>query len=288
MKSKSVGYLYVLLAITIFAGQDGFSKFLAEKYPVIAFTMIRFWAFAAFVMMFAAFSPGGLRQAFVTRRPLLQMLRGPLLMLEIILVVYAFTAAGLAMTQAIMQATPLIITVLSIPLLGEKVGWRRGAAVLVGLIGVLVILNPGGVEFGIHLIWPLLGALAFGLYGIATRAVGRDDSAVTSVLYTGVFGAIAATAIGVFYWTPIAMEDWPALIALCICGTLSHFFLIKAYSMLSAVEVQPLTYLQIVFSVGVATFFFGETITMNMVAGAVIVVCAGLFTVFREHRLGIK
>ncbi len=288
MKNKSIGYVYVLLAITIFAAQDGLSKFLAEKYPVIAFTMIRFWAFAAFVIIFAAFSPGGLRRAFATRRPFLQMLRGPLLMLEIILVVYAFTAAGLAMTQAIMQATPLIITVLSIPLLGEKVGWRRGAAVLVGLIGVLVILNPGGVEFGIHLIWPLLGALAFGLYGIATRAVGREDSAVTSVLYTGIFGAIAATAIGVFYWTPIAMGDWPALIALCICGTLSHFFLIKAYSILSAVEVQPLTYLQIVLSVGVATFFFGETITINMVIGAVIVVAAGLFTVWREHRLGIK
>ena len=288
MKNKSIGYLYVLLAITIFAAQDGFSKFLAEKYPVIAFTMIRFWAFAAFVIVFAAFSPGGLRQAFVTRRPFLQMLRGPLLMLEIILVVYAFTAAGLAMTQAIMQATPLIITVLSIPLLGEKVGWRRGVAVLVGLIGVLVILNPGGIEFGTHLIWPLAGAFAFGLYGIATRAVGREDSAVTSVLYTGVFGAIAATAVGVFYWTPVAMEDWPALIALCICGTLSHFFLIKAYSILSAVEVQPLTYLQIVLSVGVATFFFGETITMNMVVGAVIVVAAGLFTVWREHRLGIK
>lgn len=288
MKNKSIGYLYVLMAITIFAAQDGFSKFLAETYPVIAFTMIRFWAFAAFVIIFAAFAPGGLRQSFATRRPFLQMLRGPLLMLEIILVVYAFTAAGLAMTQAIMQATPLIITVLSIPLLGEKVGWRRGAAVLVGLVGVLVILNPGGIEFGIHLIWPLLGALAFGLYGIATRAVGREDSAITSVLYTGVFGAIAATAIGVFYWTPIAMEDWPALIALCICGTLSHFFLIKAYGILSAVEVQPLTYLQIILSVGVATFFFGETITINMVIGAVIVVAAGLFTVLREHKLGVK
>lgn len=288
MKNKSAGYLYVLLAITIFAAQDGLSKFLAEKYPVIAFTMIRFWAFAAFVMLFAAFSPGGLRQAFATRRPLLQMLRGPLLVLEIIVVVYAFTVAGLAMTTAIMQATPLIITVLSIPLLGEKVGWRRGLAVLVGLIGVLVILNPTGIEFGIHLIWPLLGALSFGLYGIATRAVGREDSAVTSVLYTGVFGAIAATAVGIFYWTPIAMADWPALLALCICGTLSHFFLIKAYGMLSAVEVQPLTYLQIVISVGIATFIFGESIGFNMIVGAVIVVAAGLFTVFREHRLGIK
>jgi drug/metabolite transporter (DMT)-like permease len=288
MKNKSLGYLYVLLAITIFAGQDGFSKYLGDRYPVIAFTMIRFWAFAAFVVALAAFSPGGLRKALVTRRPILQMLRGPLLMLEIILVVVAFSKAGLAMTQAIMQSTPLIITVLSVPLLGEKVGWRRGLAIVVGLVGVLVILNPVGVEFDINLLWPLAGALAYGLYGIATRAVGREDSAITSVLYTGVFGAIAATAIGPFYWTPIAVEHWPALIALCICGATSHFFLIKAYATLTAVEVQPLTYLQIILSVAVATSFFGETITANMIVGALIVVGAGLFTVWREHRLGIK
>lgn len=288
MKNKSLGYLYVLLAITIFAGQDGFSKYLGDKYPVIAFTMIRFWAFAAFVIALAAFSPGGLRKAVVTRRPFLQMLRGPLLMIEIILVVVAFNKAGLAMTQAILQATPLIITVLSVPLLGEKVGWRRGLAVLVGLFGVLVILNPVGIEFNLNLLWPLAGALAYGLYGIATRAVGREDSAITSVLYTGVFGAIAATLIGPFYWTPIAMEDWPALVALCICGATSHFFLIKAYATLTAVEVQPLTYLQIILSVAVATIFFGESITTNMVIGALIVVGAGLFTVWREHRLGIK
>ncbi|MND67139.1 EamA-like transporter family protein [compost metagenome] len=288
MKNKSIGYFYVLLAITIFAIQDGCSKYLADKYPVIGFTMIRFWAFAAFVIVFAAFSPGGLRKAFVSRRPFLQMLRGPLLVLEIFIVVYAYTGAGLAMTQAILQATPLIITILSVPLLGEKVGWRRGTAIVVGLFGVLIILNPVGVRFDLQLLWPLAGALAFGLYGISTRAVGREDSAVTSVLYTGVFGAIVATAIGPFYWVPIAPEHWPALFALCVCGATSHFFLIKAYSTLTAVEVQPLTYLQIVLSVAVATTFFGETITINMIVGAIIVVAAGLFTVFREHRLGIK
>lgn len=288
MKNKSLGYLYVLLAITIFAAQDGLSKYLGERYPVIMFTMVRFWAFAFFVVVLAAFSPGGLRKAVVTRRPFLQMLRGPLLMLEIVLVVIAYNKAGLAMTQAIFQSTPLIITVLSVPLLGEKVGWRRGLAILVGLFGVLVIINPIGIHFDVNLLWSFAGALSYGLYGIATRAVGREDSAVTSVLYTGIFGAIVATAIGVFYWTPIAMEHWPQLIALCICGATSHYFLIKAYATLTAVEVQPLTYLQIVLSVAVATIFFDETITINMVAGALIVVAAGLFTVWREHRLGIK
>jgi drug/metabolite transporter (DMT)-like permease len=284
MNSKASGYVYVLLAVTIFAGQDAFSKLLGEKYPPIMVTMIRFWAFAVFVTILAAAAPGGLRASLTTKRPFLQIIRGLLLVSEVVVVVIAFTTAGLAMSQAIMQSTPLIVTVLSIPLLGEQVGWKRGLAVLVGLIGVLVILNPVNVDFDVRLLIPLGASLMYALYNVATRAVGHHDSATTSVFYAGIVGAIAASIIGPFYWTPIAPSDWLPMAALCICGAISHYFLIKAYSLLTAVEVQPLTYFQLVLSVAVATLFFGETITLNMVFGAVIVVGAGLFTVWREYR----
>jgi drug/metabolite transporter (DMT)-like permease len=160
-------------------------------------------------------------------------------------------------------------------------------ALVFGLVGVLIILNPVDVDFDIRLLLPLAAGFMFALYSIATRAVSREDSAVTSVFYAGVAGAALATLIGPFYWTPIAVEDWPAMAALCICGATSHYFMIKAYGLLSAVEVQPLTYLQLVMGVGVAVAFFGETVTANMAIGAVIVVGAGLFTVWREYRLGI-
>lgn len=288
MSSKTLGYLYVLLAITIFAGQDAFSKLLGDKYPPIMVTMIRFWAFAVFVTLLAATSPGGLRRAVVTKRPVLQVIRGMLLVSEVVVVVISFTIAGLAMTQSIFQATPLMITLLSVPLLGETVGWRRGVALATGLVGVLIILNPTDVHFDIRLLLPLFAGFMFALYSIATRAVSSTDSAVTSVFYAGVAGAALASLIGPFYWTPIAMEDWPAMAALCICGATSHFFMIKAYSLLSAVEVQPLTYLQLVMGVAVAVIFFGESVSINMAIGAVIVVGAGLFTVWREYRLGIR
>lgn len=284
MNSKASGYVYVLLAVTIFAGQDAFSKLLGEKYPPIMVTMIRFWAFAVFVTILAAAAPSGLRASLTTKRPFLQIIRGLLLVSEVVVVVIAFTTAGLAMSQAIMQSTPLIVTVLSIPLLGEQVGWKRGLAVLVGLIGVLVILNPVNVDFDVRLLIPLGASLMYALYNVATRAVGHHDSATTSVFYAGIVGAIAASIIGPFYWTPIAPSDWLPMAALCICGAISHYFLIKAYSLLTAVEVQPLTYFQLVLSVAVATLFFGETITLNMVFGALIVVGAGLFTVWREYR----
>lgn len=284
MNSKNRGYLYVLLAIAIFAGQDAFSKILGEKYPPIMVTMIRFWAFAVFVTILAAAAPGGIRGAAITKRPILQVLRGLLLVGEVVVVVIAFTTAGLAMSQAILQVTPLMVTVLSVPLLGEKVGWRRCLAVVVGLFGVMVILDPLDVHFDLRLMIPLLASLLYALYGIATRAVGTSDTAVTSVFYAGVVGAVTASAIGPFFWTPIAMQDWPAMAALCICGATSHYFLIKAYSHLTAVEVQPVTYLQLVLSVALAVLVFDEQLTANMIVGAAIVVSAGLFTVWREQR----
>lgn len=286
MKNPAQGYLFALAAVVIFAAQDGFTKYLGNHYPPILVTMIRFWAFAVFVIVLAAASPGGLRKVVVTRHPYLQMLRGVLLVAEICVAVFSFAWAGLAMSQAILQATPLLVTILSVPLLGEKVGWRRGTAVVVGLIGVLVILNPTSMHFDVTLLLPLAAALMFAAYSVATRAVSRDDSAMTSVFYAGVIGAIAISLIGPFYWVALQPGDWIAMGILCVCGTFSHYCLIRAYGILEAVQVQPITYLQLVLSVAVAVIFFGETVTINMVVGALTVVGAGLYTVLREYRLG--
>lgn len=285
MSPKTRGYLFAFLAICIFAGQDAITKYLGDRYPALFITMIRFWAFALFVFAFAASSSGGLRKTAQTRHPWLQVVRGLLLVAEIVVIVISYVHAGLAMSQSIFQATPLIITILSIPLLGETVGWRRGAAILIGLIGVLVIINPVNVHFDMSLLLPLAASVLFALYSIATRAVSREDSAVTSLFYAGVVGAVAISLIGPFYWTEVVPSDWFALAALCVCGTLSHFFLIKAYGLLPAAEVQPVTYFQLVLNVIFAVMLFGETITHNMIVGALIVVGAGLFTIWREHQL---
>lgn len=285
MTNNTKGYLFTLAAILIFATQDGFTKYLGTHYSPILVTMIRFWAFAVFVTIMAASSPGGLVGAVRTRHPFLQVTRGVLLVSEIAVAVLAFATAGLAMTQAIFQATPLFVTLLSVPMLGEKVGWRRGTAVTVGLFGVLVILNPTGLHFDATLLLPLIAALMFALYSILTRLVSRTDSATTSVFYAGVAGAVAITTIGPFFWQPIRMEDWPAVGILCVCGTLSHYCLIRAYGYLEAVKVQPITYLQLVLSVGLAVLVFNEVLTVNMVVGSLIVVGAGLYTIWREYQL---
>jgi len=211
-------------------------------------------------------------------------LRGVLLVTEIAVFVYGLAHTGLATTQAIFQAAPLIVTVLSIPFLGEHVGWRRWMAVSVGLLGVLMIINPSGDEFNLYLLLPLMSAFMFAIYSVATRAVSRKDGAFTSLFYTAVGGALVITLIGPFFWTPIAVHDWPFVGALCICGAVSHYCLIRAYEFLQASEVQPLTYLQLVVGAIIAVTVFGETISWNMLLGSLTVVGAGLFTMWREPR----
>lgn len=285
---KLQGYLFTLAAVFIFAVQDSFSKYLGERYSPILITMIRFWAFAAFVMLLAMRKPGGVRGAFVTKHPLMQGMRGVLLVAEIALFVFGLAHTGLAITQAIFQSTPLIVTILSIPFLGEHVGWRRWLAVVAGLFGVLLIINPTGGAFSLYLLLPLACATMFAAYSVATRAVSRNDSTFTSLAYTAVGGAVAISLLGPFYWTPIAVSEWPMVAALCVCGTVSHYCLIRAYDSLQASEVQPLAYLQLVVGAVIAVMFFGETLSWNMLLGSAIVVGAGLFTMWREHRAQSK
>lgn len=282
MTSKRTGYIFVLLAITIFSIQDALSKHLGSLYPPVLITMIRYWAFAAFAIVLASRSRGGLTTAVKTKRPVLQIFRGILLASQIVIVIFSFATVGLAHSQAIFSSGPLFVALLSMPLLGERVGWRRWTAIMIGLLGVLLILKPGGSTFDLKLLIPIASSLIFAIYVISTRLVSRDDTAMTSFFFTGIAGAVAITAVGPFYWTALAPEDWGWMLMLCITGTTSHFFLIKAYELLDAAEVQPLTYLQLVFASIIGVVIFGETIGVNVIAGSAIVVCAGIFTVWRE------
>ncbi|MDK1492416.1 DMT family transporter [Sinorhizobium sp. 7-81] len=283
MKSRANGYVFALAAIVIFAIQDGISKHLGTLYPPVFVSMIRYWAFAAFAVALAARAQGGLKATIVTKKPALQVLRGVLLPAQIVVVITAFTVVGLAHSQAILAATPLFVALLSMPLLGERVGWRRWAAISAGLVGVLLILKPQRGTFDTSFLLPLSAALMFAIYIITTRLVSRADSAMTSFFYTGMIGAVAISLVGPFFWTALAPTDWVWMLLLCITGTSSHYFLIRAYDMLDAVAVQPLTYLQLVFASIMGVTIFGETLTTNMILGSILVVAAGIFTVWREH-----
>lgn len=278
------GILLMMAATFVFAVQDGISVHLASHYNVLMVVMIRYWFFAAFVITIATRQSGSIRAAAATDQLFLQIFRGALLAGEICVMVAAFVALGLVESHAIFASYPLIIAALSGPVLGEKVGWRRWAAIFVGFIGVLVILQPGITVFAPAAIIPLISALMFALYGLLTRYAARKDSTATSFFWTGTVGAVVMTAVGIWSWTPMTGSDWAWMGALCLTGAAGHWLLIKCYEMAEASAVQPFAYLHLVFGAGIGILLFAEELRPNVALGAAIVVGAGLFTLWRQRR----
>ncbi len=275
------GVLLMVAATATFALMDAMSRHVAARNGVIVVVMIRYWFFAGFVLVRAARSPGGLRITARSARPVLQVLRGLLLAAEVCLTVSAFALLGLIETHALFASYPLMVAALSGPVLGERVGWRRRAGIGAGFVGVLIILEPGARMLSPGALVALGGALAFAVYGLLTRLVARDDSAATSLFWTGVSGALAMSAAGVFYWQPIAVEDWGWVLALSGASLLGHWLLIRCYEAAEASVVQPFAFLQLVFVALLGVGIFGEALRWNVVIGAGVVVAAGLFTLWR-------
>ncbi|MDR9484344.1 MAG: DMT family transporter [Sediminimonas sp.] len=279
-----LGIGLMILTTFIFAMQDGISRHLAGEYNVLMVIMIRYWFFAAFVITIAGRKAGGLRAAARTTQPILQSFRALLLVTEICVMVLGFTLLGLIESHAVFTAYPLLIAALSGPVLGERVGWRRWAAIGVGFIGVMIILQPGFGVFRVEAVVPLLAAFMFALYGLLTRYAARRDNAATSFFWTGTVGAIGMTAAGAWFWEPMTGPDWGWMGLLCITGALGHWTLIKCYEVAEASSVQPFAYLQLVFGSMLGLTVFGEVIRTNVAIGAGLIVGAGLFTLWRERQ----
>jgi drug/metabolite transporter (DMT)-like permease len=282
-QNTRAGIWLMVLTTFIFAMQDGISRHLAGEYNVLMVVMIRYWFFAAFVMAVAGRKAGGLRAAAATQQPFLQGFRALLLVTEICVMVLGFTLLGLVESHAVFACYPLLIAALSGPILGENVGWRRWAAIGVGFIGVLIILEPGFGVFDPRAVVPLVSALMFALYGLLTRFAARKDSAATSFFWTGTVGSVAMTAVGIWFWEPMTGPDWGWMALLCVTGAAGHFTLIKCYEVAEASAVQPFAYLQLVFAASLGIAVFGEGIELNVMLGAAIVVAAGLFTLWRAR-----
>lgn len=271
------------LTCLIFALQDLFSRILGGGYPPILIVMIRYWVFALFVIALVSRQPGGLQRAIRTKRPVTQIIRGVLLVAEVVIMVEAFVRLGLVETHAVFACFPLLVAALSGPVLGEKVGWRRWTAIGIGFIGMVVILQPGSGVMSIEALLPFAAALMFALYGLLTRHVSRDDPSIVSFFWTGIAGAVAITLVGIWDWQWLAPVDWIWMALLCLCGMTSHYLLIRAYELAEASALQPFAYTQLVWVSIIGVTVFGEVLRPNVVIGVAIVVGAGLFTLWRTR-----
>jgi drug/metabolite transporter (DMT)-like permease len=265
-----------------FGTMDAISKFLVQHYPAPFVLWMRHIAAVPLVLLFVA----GRHPLRVMRssRPWLQLLRISILIVEMTLVVAAFRTMPLADIHAILAVTPLIVTALSVPMLGERVGWRRWLAVLLGFLGVLVILRPGMVEMHPAALVALFCTVLYAIYNILTRMVASADSPETSFLLQTVVGAFLLTLVGPFFWITPPLAHLPLVLALAALGATGHYLLVRALSLAPAVVVQPFTYTLLVWAVIIGYVVFGNLPDLWTILGAVIVVGAGIYTAWREHQ----
>jgi drug/metabolite transporter (DMT)-like permease len=274
------------MAVTmlIFAVQDGISQYLAREYNVFFIVMVRYWFFALFVFILCSKQPGGLRKAISTKQPFLQVFRGALLALEVIVMITSFTLLGLIESHAIFSIYPLLVAALSGPVLKEFVGWKRWSAIFIGFIGVMIILKPSNNVFSLEAIIPLVAALMFALYSLLTRYAARQDTSMTSFFWTGLIGAVVMSIVGSGYWIALKPVDWAWLGLLCILACLAHYLLIKCYELSEASSLQPFAYLQLLFATIIGLWIFSEKLEVHVVMGAFLVVLSGLFAIWRERQ----
>ena len=275
------GILCALAAWLLFAGMDAGSKQLAESYSIVQILWLRFIALTV-IAAWLARRQGG-EAALRTRRFWLQSVRSLLLVVEIGLFILTITVLPLAEAHAIIAVTPLLVTALSVPLLGERVGIRRWSAIGVAFVGVLIILRPGfGVVHPMALV-ALLCALLFALYEILTRIVSRDDPPMTTLFYTALVGVIGLSLIGPFYWTTPDPFGWALFALVALLGASGHFLLIKALQLAPASVLQPYSYTLLIWATVVGFAVFATLPDLATVIGAGVIAASGIYTFARER-----
>lgn len=283
-RNPTRGIWLMVATVFTFAIQDGFSRHLAETYNTQMVVMVRYWIFAAFVVVLALRRPEGLA-AIRSKRLGWHVLRAVLLVAEICVMVYAYTLIGLIQTLAIFTICPLFVVAMSGPILGERLSLRRWLAVAMGCLGVLVILRPGAGVFAWAALLPVASAFMFALYSVLTRLTTRDEPFFAAFFWPPILGAVLMTVVGWPHWQPLAPADWGYMAAYGLNSVLSNWLLQKTYEAAEASVVQPFAYLQIVFVTIVGMVFYGEILHLEVAIGAGIVILAGLYalTVARKE-----
>ncbi len=283
------GIAFMCLAVTLFPFLNATVKVLQVDYVIQQVIWVRYLGhFGLMLLIFLPFHGLGL---FRTKNLKAQVVRSLLLLGSTSFYFMALNYLPLTTAAAISFTSPFIVTALSVPFLGEKVGPRRWSAIAVGFIGALIIIRPGGAQFHGAELLVVCSATFYSIYQILTRKLAGQDSPATTITYTAVFGVILTSLVGPFYWvTPGAgaQFDWLLFAAMGLFGGLGHLFVVKAFQWAEVSAVSPFTYGQLLGAVVLGFFIFGEfPDTWTWVGSAIIVAC-GAYITYRETVLGAR
>lgn len=275
------GILLFFLGMSLFTFNDALGKWLVADYTVGQVLMIR--SLGAFILLLP-WIIRGIRGLLSPDQPWLNLLRVSLMVAEVATFYFAVRGLPLADVMTFYMASPLIVTALSVPLLGEKVGPRRWAAVLVGFVGVLIVLRPTGAALSPSALVALLGATMFSLVLIVTRRL-RQTGGLGLITYQVVGTGLAGAASVPFAWVPPTGFDWALLLGLGVVAMGAHLCMNKALSLAPASVVAPYQYSSIAIAAALGWAIWGDVPTPQVVIGNLVIIASGLFVYYRERQL---
>jgi drug/metabolite transporter (DMT)-like permease len=270
----------VLLSLLVFSGLDAISKVLVTDYSPVLITWGRYGANLLLLLPFM-FRAGA--RPFATAGIGLQIGRGFAMGGSSVLFIAGLAQMAMPDATAVAFAAPLIVTALSIPFLGERVGIRRWSAVAVGFLGVIVIVQPGSSSFHLASLFPLASAACWAAGLIITRRIKTRDATLTTLLYTTLVAFLIASAFLPWVWQPLPPSALGLILVMGVLSSAGQYFLLLGYQRGPASLLAPFSYMQIITSTLWSAVLFGTWPGVATLIGAAIVVASGLYVLHRER-----
>lgn len=272
----------MLVAVVSFAAMDATMKLLAGRYPPLQVTCLRAWASVPFLLAPLLWS-----NAWAELRPRRLWLHGVRGLLGVAMLssfVYALHALSLADAYAVYMAAPLLVTALGVPLLGDRVPPRRWFAIAVGLVGVLVLLNPTGVGFAsLGGLAAVVSVVCYAVGATLIRVLGRDNGNRAMVLSFLLIVGVGSALLGARSFRPIEAGHWPWIALIGLSGALGQFCITDAFRRAPPAVVAPFEYTALVWAVGIDWVFWDVLPGARVLIGAAIVIASGL-AILRDER----
>lgn len=273
---KAAGLMVVgVLSMSV---MDVMAKTVGTHVPVGQIVWLRFVTQAVLIGVFLLNTK---QKPFESRHLKLHALRGLATTLSSFLFFLGVIHLPLADATALIQLGPVAVTVGAVLFLGEKIGRRRLAGILVAFLGAIFIIRPDTSIMSSASLYPIFGTLGFAFYALVTRFV-RVDGPWVSLFLQGFFGAIFSSLFVPFVWKPIPVAQLPALSILVLAGIIGHLFMIKAFSSAPASIIAPFGYAGLLFATLFGVIIFKEVPDLMTMFGAMTIVSAGLYVWYRD------
>ena len=264
---------------------DTIAKYLSSDLSFFQITWARYFFTVVFALSFMFFFSR--KNLTWSAQPKLQILRGLTLFFANVLFFYSISIISMANALILAFIAPLVTTALSPFLLGEKVGFRRWSAVLVGFVGSLIIIRPGFIDFNLASVAALGTGVFYGVYLIITRKLHTSDNPLLTLLLTGVVGAVCGSLIVPVVWINPSFNQWSLLALMGVFACIGHLFLILSLKYADASKLAPFGYFEIITNVILGYYFFMDFPDIWTWAGFSIIVSSGLYIFIRERNTNL-